>query len=140
MRQYPGVRAAATTLREVHSTNRHTWSAVAWIEGKTVTISGSGNVAQYAAQKCLHLGAKPVTLSDSNGAIYDPATINAGGERRLRRAIVCSRLEQFRLVEIAPQRIDSNENGRIDPDDQIVMPLRTVQRRVNGATVLKPTC
>lgn len=40
-------------------------------KGKTVTISGSGNVAQYAAQKALQLGAKVVTLSDSNGYIYD---------------------------------------------------------------------
>ena len=33
------------------------------IKGKTVTISGSGNVAQYAAEKCLHLGAKVLTMS-----------------------------------------------------------------------------
>lgn len=41
-------------------------------EGKTVCISGSGNVAQFAAQKAMRLGAKVVTLSDSNGYIYDP--------------------------------------------------------------------
>eukprot|EP00357_Protocruzia_adherens_P012115 CAMPEP_0115020210 /NCGR_PEP_ID=MMETSP0216-20121206/29949_1 /TAXON_ID=223996 /ORGANISM="Protocruzia adherens, Strain Boccale" /LENGTH=446 /DNA_ID=CAMNT_0002391919 /DNA_START=125 /DNA_END=1465 /DNA_ORIENTATION=+ len=41
-------------------------------EGKIVTISGSGNVAQYAAEKVLHFGGKVVTLSDSNGTIYDP--------------------------------------------------------------------
>jgi glutamate dehydrogenase/leucine dehydrogenase len=40
-------------------------------EGKIVTISGSGNVAQFATQKCIELGAKVVTLSDSNGTIYD---------------------------------------------------------------------
>lgn len=39
-------------------------------EGKKVTISGSGNVAQYAAEKCLQLGASVLTLSDSNGTIY----------------------------------------------------------------------
>jgi glutamate dehydrogenase (NADP+) len=39
--------------------------------GKTVVISGSGNVAQYATEKCIQLGAKVVTLSDSNGFIYD---------------------------------------------------------------------
>lgn len=37
---------------------------------KVVTISGSGNVAQYAVEKCLHLGAKVVSLSDSNGTVY----------------------------------------------------------------------
>ena len=39
-------------------------------EGKKVAISGSGNVAQYAAEKCLQLGASVLTLSDSNGTIY----------------------------------------------------------------------
>ena len=46
------------------------------LSGKTVAISGSGNVAQYAAQKSLQLGAKVVTMSDSNGCIYDPEGIN----------------------------------------------------------------
>ena len=45
-------------------------------QGKTVAISGSGNVAQYAAQKALQLGAKVVTMSDSNGYIYDPDGID----------------------------------------------------------------
>ncbi len=47
-------------------------------EGKTVVISGSGNVAQYAVQKTLQLGGKPVTLSDSNGYIHDPEGIDEG--------------------------------------------------------------
>lgn len=41
-------------------------------EGKKVNISGAGNVAQYAAQKAMRLGAKVQTLSDSDGFIYDP--------------------------------------------------------------------
>ena len=45
-------------------------------EGKTVAISGSGNVALYACQKATELGGKVVTLSDSNGYIYDPNGIN----------------------------------------------------------------
>ena len=40
--------------------------------GKKVCISGSGNVAQYAAQKAMRLGAKVLTLSDSDGFVYDP--------------------------------------------------------------------
>ncbi|MCK9618524.1 MAG: NADP-specific glutamate dehydrogenase [Lentimicrobiaceae bacterium] len=44
-------------------------------KGKTVVISGSGNVAQYAIQKVTQLGGKVVTSSDSNGYIYDPAGI-----------------------------------------------------------------
>ena len=46
-------------------------------KGKTVAISGSGNVAQYAAQKATLLGGKVVTLSDSSGYIYDPEGIDA---------------------------------------------------------------
>ena len=46
------------------------------LEGKLVTISGSGNVAQYAAEKVLDFGGKPVTFSDSAGTIYDPAGID----------------------------------------------------------------
>ena len=46
------------------------------LAGKTVTISGSGNVAQYAVDKCIALGAKVVSLSDSCGTIYDPAGID----------------------------------------------------------------
>jgi glutamate dehydrogenase/leucine dehydrogenase len=46
-------------------------------KGKTVSVSGSGNVAQYACEKATELGAKVVTLSDSNGYIYDPKGITA---------------------------------------------------------------
>jgi len=44
--------------------------------GKTCIVSGSGNVAQYAAEKATQLGAKVVAMSDSNGYIYDPNGIN----------------------------------------------------------------
>ena len=47
------------------------------IDGKTVCISGSGNVAQYACQKVIQLGGRPVTMSDSGGTIHDPEGINA---------------------------------------------------------------
>ncbi len=46
-------------------------------KGKTVVISGSGNVAQYATEKATEFGAKVVTLSDSSGFIYDPDGIDA---------------------------------------------------------------
>ncbi len=47
------------------------------LAGKVCTVSGSGNVAQYTVEKLLQSGAKPVTLSDSDGSIHDPAGINA---------------------------------------------------------------
>ena len=47
------------------------------LEGKTCLVSGSGNVAQYAIEKILQLGGKPVSASDSNGFIHDEAGIDA---------------------------------------------------------------
>lgn len=46
------------------------------LEGKTVVVSGSGNVAQYAAEKALEFGAKILTMSDSGGYVYDEAGID----------------------------------------------------------------
>src|SRR5688500_6065354 len=46
------------------------------LEGKTCLVSGSGNVAQYTVEKLLDMGARPVTLSDSTGCIYDEAGID----------------------------------------------------------------
>lgn len=45
-------------------------------EGKVCTVSGSGNVAQYTVEKLIQLGAKAITLSDSNGTIHDPDGID----------------------------------------------------------------
>lgn len=47
------------------------------LEGKIITVSGSGNVAQFAVEKSIQCGAKVVTMSDSNGFIYDEAGITA---------------------------------------------------------------
>ncbi len=47
------------------------------LEGKTCLVSGSGNVAQYTVEKLIQLGAKPVSLSDSEGTIHDPGGITA---------------------------------------------------------------
>jgi glutamate dehydrogenase (NADP+) len=46
------------------------------LEGKLCLVSGSGNVSQYTVEKLLDLGAKPITLSDSNGVIFDPDGID----------------------------------------------------------------
>ena len=47
------------------------------LKEKLVAISGSGNVAQYACEKAIQLGARVITLSDSNGTIHDPSSITA---------------------------------------------------------------
>ena len=46
------------------------------LKGKKITISGSGNVAQFATEKCIQLGAKVISLSDSSGYIWDPEGID----------------------------------------------------------------
>ncbi len=54
------------------------------IEGKTVVISGAGNVAIYAAEKAMQLGAKVVTMSDSNGWVYDPEGIDLAAIKEIK--------------------------------------------------------
>ena len=66
------------------------------IKGKTVTISGAGNVAQYAAEKCLHLGAKVLTMSDSNGFIFDKDGIN---EDKLKHIMFLKNVKRSRISE-----------------------------------------
>ena len=66
--------------------------------GKKVAISGSGNVAQYAAEKALQLGAKVVTMSDSNGFVYDPDGI---GEEKLAYVMELKNVYRGRIREYA---------------------------------------
>ena len=66
------------------------------LKGKTVTISGAGNVAQYAAEKCLHLGAKVLTMSDSNGFIFDKDGIN---EEKLKHIMFLKNVKRSRISE-----------------------------------------
>ena len=65
-------RPEATGYGLVYITDEVVKGAGKALEGKTIVVSGSGNVAQYAIQKAQELGAKPVTCSDSNGYVYDP--------------------------------------------------------------------
>ena len=68
------------------------------IAGKTVLVSGSGNVAQYTVQKLIQLGAKPVTMSDSDGYIYDPDGIDAD---KLAYIMELKNVERGRIKEYA---------------------------------------
>ncbi|MEW5832931.1 MAG: NADP-specific glutamate dehydrogenase [Campylobacterota bacterium] len=68
------------------------------LEGKVCTVSGSGNVAIYTIEKLYHLGAKPVTCSDSNGMIYDPEGIDLELLKELKE------VNRARLSEYVAQR------------------------------------
>ncbi|MFO8041628.1 MAG: NADP-specific glutamate dehydrogenase [Alkalispirochaeta sp.] len=70
------------------------------IEGKTCLVSGSGNVAQYTVRKLLELGAKPVTLSDSSGFIYDPQGIT---EEKLQWVMELKNVKRGRIKEYAQE-------------------------------------
>lgn len=70
------------------------------IEGKTCIVSGSGNVAQFAAQKLMHLGGKVITLSDSSGFIHDPDGLN---EEKLEYIIDLKTNRRGRISEFAEE-------------------------------------
>lgn len=66
------------------------------IKGKNVVISGSGNVAQYAAEKVLHFGGKVLTMSDSSGFIYDSSGID---EKKLEYIMHLKNIQRGRISE-----------------------------------------
>ena len=68
------------------------------MEGKTVCVSGAGNVAIYAIQKAQQMGAKPVTCSDSTGWIYDPEGIDVALLKEVKE------VKRARLTEYAAAR------------------------------------
>jgi glutamate dehydrogenase (NADP+) len=80
------------------------------IEGKVCAISGSGNVAQYTAEKLIQLGAKPVTLSDSNGFIYDRNGID---QKKLDFVFELKNVRRGRIKEYAKEfDCEYHENRR----------------------------
>jgi len=71
------------------------------IKGKTVLVSGSGNVAIYAVEKAIELGAKVLTVSDSNGWVYDPEGIDLNALKEIKE------VKRQRLTEYKKYRPDS---------------------------------
>jgi glutamate dehydrogenase (NADP+) len=83
------------------------------LEGKTCLVSGSGNVAQYAIEKLLEVGAKPITFSDSSGYIYDEEGID---QEKLKFIMNLKQVRRGRVAEYAdeyPQAVytPTNPNG-----------------------------
>ena len=71
------------------------------LQGKTVVVSGAGNVAIYAIQKAIQLGAKPVTCSDSTGWVYDPDGIDVEALKEIKE------VKRARLTEYKNYRPNS---------------------------------
>lgn len=92
------IRPEATGYGNVYFLNDMLQTRDIDIKGKTVLVSGAGNVAQYTIEKLLQLGAKPVTCSDSDGYIYDPDGID---REKLDYIMELKNVERGRIKEYA---------------------------------------
>ena len=100
------------------------------IKGKKCLVSGSGNVAQYTCEKLIELGAIPVTLSDSNGYIYDPEGIT---KEKLEFVMDLKNIQRGRIKEYAEKYgCKYVEGGRVWSEaGDIALPSAT-QNELNG--------
>ena len=100
-------------------------------KGKTVVISGSGNVAQFAVEKVVELGGKPVTVSDSNGYIHDPTgiTIEKLEHIKLIKNIYRGRIREYIQEYPEAQFFDGETPWQVKCD--VAIPCAT-QNELNG--------
>ena len=99
------IRPEATGYGVVYFTQQMLKTVNSGLKDKKVVVSGSGNVAQYAAEKVIHLGGSVLTLSDSSGFIYDKEGINAEKLayvmelKNVQRARISAYLEKYPQAE-----------------------------------------
>jgi glutamate dehydrogenase (NADP+) len=116
---------------EMLATRRETF------EGKICLVSGSGNVAQYTVEKLLQLGARPVTLSDSQGFIHDEAGIDAEklkfvfDLKNVRRGRIKEYADKFNGVTFTPIDPKADHNPLWAVKAQCAFPSAT-QNEING--------
>ena len=107
------------------------------LEGKTCLVSGSGNVAQYTVEKLIQLGAKPVTLSDSDGYIYDEDGIDAEklafvmDLKNVRRGRIKEYADKFKGVVYTPIDPKLDHNPLWNHTAHCAFPSAT-QNEING--------
>ena len=107
------------------------------LEGKTCLVSGSGNVSQYTVEKLIQLKAKPVTLSDSEGYIYDEAGITAEklafvmDLKNVRRGRIKEYADKFKGVVYTPVDPKLDHNPLWTHKAQCAFPSAT-QNEING--------
>ena len=108
------------------------------LAGKTCLVSGSGNVAQYTVEKINQLGGKAVTLSDSNGYIYDPAGIDAKklafamDIKNVRRGRIKEYADKFKDATYFPLAANMDHNPLWDHKADCAFPSAT-QNEINAA-------
>ena len=106
-------------------------------EGALVSISGSGNVAQFACEKVLDLGGKPVTFSDSSGFIHDPDGIDREklawvmDLKNNRRGRISEYAKQYPSATFTPSKPEPSSNGLWGVDVDVALPCAT-QNELNG--------
>ena len=103
------IRTEATGYGTIYMLDNMLTHAGNSVEGKSVVISGSGNVATYAAQKVKQLGGKVLTMSDSSGFIHDPAGID---EEKLAYIIDLKQVRRGRISEYADKYDAEFHEGR----------------------------
>ena len=107
------------------------------LEGKTCLVSGSGNVAQYTVEKILELGGKVVTLSDSNGYIYDEEGINKEKLayvmelKNVRRGRIKEYVDKYKKAVYTPLDGNMDHNPLWDHKAQCAFPSAT-QNEINA--------
>ena len=107
-------------------------------DGKLVSISGSGNVAQFACEKVLDLGGKPVTMSDSSGFIHDPAGIDREklawimDLKNNRRGRISEYAAHYDGVTFTASAPEPTPNGLWGINVDVALPCAT-QNELNGA-------
>jgi len=107
------------------------------LEGKTCLVSGSGNVAQYTVEKILDLGGKVLTLSDSNGYIYDEEGINKEKLnfimelKNVRRGRIKEYTDKYKKAVFTPLDGNMDHNPLWDHKAQCAFPSAT-QNEINA--------
>ncbi|MBM3403278.1 MAG: NADP-specific glutamate dehydrogenase [Bacteroidetes bacterium] len=124
------IRPEATGYGQVYFAQEMLATRKTDFKGKIATVSGSGNVAQFATQKATELGAKVVTLSDSEGYVYDPAGIDA---EKLAWVMHLKNVKRGRIKEYAQKYkadyVDGKRPWEVKCD--IALPSAT-QNEING--------
>ena len=107
------------------------------LEGKTCLVSGSGNVAQFAIEKIIQLGGRPVSASDSNGFVYDEAGINQGKLafikelKNLRRGRIKDYADAYPSAVYTPFAALADHSPQWDLKADCAFPAAT-QNEING--------
>jgi glutamate dehydrogenase (NADP+) len=131
------IRPEATGYGAVYFASEMLTTRKQTLEGKLCLVSGSGNVAQYTIEKINQLGGKAVTLSDSNGHIYDPAGITQEkldfvmDLKNVRRGRIKEYADKFKGTTYTPVTPDMDYNPLWDHKADCAFPSAT-QNEINA--------